>query len=254
MSDNFLIFKCINAYNMRFHNIDNLIVLISHKQILYSDYTDKFSVLGHITSINSFLIHTDFTNFFKSFRYRHILMQTDIFYCHYTSGTVLRITQNFINRLTLARCRVFQNSRNNIRRHFFNYINSIINKRFIKNISDFFVGKHLYKMALHIAVHMCKCFSRQILWQKSEQNHKFSFFTEHFTEQFIKQHRKVCGILIFHNIFYFKKFFFFQKTVYFIQQILHWGTPYLIWNFPILIFILLKNFQDVCHCNQMRKE
>ena len=56
-------------------------------------------------------------------------------------------------------------------------------------------------MALHIAVHMRKCFSRQILWQKSEQNHKFSLFTEHFTEQFVKQHRKVCGILIFHNIF-----------------------------------------------------
>ena len=48
------------------------------------------------------------------------------------------------------------------------------------------------------------------------------------TNDLILDGRKVCGILIFHNIFYFKKFFLFQKTVYFIQQILHWGTPYLI--------------------------
>ena len=117
----------------------------------------------------------------KGIRHGHILFQIDELRRHDASGAVLRILQELVQKLSLFRVGVLQDSLYDIGRQLFQHINRIIDVQIVDDGAQLVVRDACHDLLLLFRLQLGEHVRRQLLRQHAEYDHclfRVQFFHE----------------------------------------------------------------------------
>ena len=151
-------------------------------------------IVGDITGVNRFLVHTGFTYVVDSLSYSHFGFQAYIFDRHNTAGTVFGVVKQFVDctaRFGVA-CRYY--AFYNICGHFLDDINGVIKEHFVEDFVETHIGERTYQCFLRVTVHFDKGFRSRLFRKDAEGN------GELFVIKFCKKCRYVLRVFVFEKL------------------------------------------------------
>ena len=166
----FLIFQCPDGNDVLLHQIRDRCIRLREEQVLRRDDTEQVPVIVcDVTGIDCLFIDADAPDFPDSVPHGHVLFQPDKLGRHDAAGAVGRVLQKLVDRASVVRGAVCDDTLHHVGGHLLDHIDGIIEEHFVKNVFQFLIGKGRDERLLQIGVHLGKHVRRLFLMEQAEK-------------------------------------------------------------------------------------
>ena len=165
-----LIVGGLGPHHVRIHDILDEIVLVRQQQVADGQHAQQAAGgIGDVQDVDGLQLAADAADALEGVRHRHILLQGQEFHVHDGTGAVLRVFQNFIDRLAHLRRGLIQNADHHAGGHLLHDVHGVVQIQLVQHFLQLGVGKAVDEHLLTLALQLHEYLRRRLLGQQPVQ-------------------------------------------------------------------------------------